>query len=154
MRVTIFSAIAWLSMTFAGLSADDGFVGMMRAYSGPLNSQDWAYANGSCVSRRELPELLHAIAPVLAVGEMAGSDTLTGDFSNPGLRLLNKGAAVEGEGILPGTFVIISTNSKIQLSAPAELDGQRSLTFFPLGNCDGRTTFALPNMPGWIIKIR
>lgn len=126
---------------------DTAPIGTVMPYAGFVLPTNWAWADGSEVSRTDNPDLLAAITiSHNTVACTSGSPILGGWPDTSQMRV---GAPVEASCVPTGTVISSITNaSTIVVSNNAVITGTVIATVFPWGNGNGVDTLNVPDLRG------
>jgi hypothetical protein len=126
-------------------------VGAVFPFPGFTPPANYVLAQGQCVSRSTFGALFGAYTLTEVGTTSSGNSTITGlaDTSQ-----FYNGQPIEGTGIAASSTVVSVTSSTVTMNQNASGSGTNNITFFAYSNCDGSTTFGLPDYRGFVLAGR
>lgn len=118
--------------------------GMIQDWAGPLAPANWAFCDGSALSRAD-NAALYANITKTQMGTLTNTSAVVPDLAST--AGMYAGMHIEGIGIQAGTTILsVDSGVQITMSAAATASGSEAIIFFYWGNGDGATTFNIPDL--------
>lgn len=130
---------------------DGNIVGTVLPWSGLVAPPNYVFAYGQSLLRADYPLFLATVTISTSMICTSGLNVLSGISDTQNIRI---GAPVEASCVPPGTTVTAVATTSVTISANASISTAVIGTFFPYGNGNGSTTFAVPDLRGLTIVGR